>query len=150
MEVCLRRKQQHRAVRDIRARLDRRIGHGASLCFPSCLHLGQEGYTEPRDIDRRAVVPVSIVGTVRTHQPAPPFHGIGSMVYARRAIGVGGLAAAGAGVRGATGLFRAEAYAQEVAFVPQDVPDLCADGRVVAPVAPLAAHAFAPPGGFEG
>src|SRR5260221_14355942 len=124
MEVCLRRKQQHRAACDIRARLDRRIGHGASLCFPSRLHLGKEGYTEPRDIDRRAVVPVSIVGTVRTHQPAPPFHGIGSMVYARGAIGVGGLATTWGGVRGATGLFREEADGQEVAFVSQDVPDI--------------------------
>src|SRR6266849_11044461 len=36
-----------------------------------------------------------------------------------------------------------------MAFVSQNVPDVCSDRRVVAPVAPLAANAFAPPGGFE-
>src|SRR6266516_2227215 len=37
-----------------------------------------------------------------------------------------------------------------MAFVSQDVPDLCTDRRVVAPIAPLAARAFASSGGFEG
>src|SRR6266567_2495202 len=36
-----------------------------------------------------------------------------------------------------------------MAFVSQDVPDLCTDRRVVAPIAPLAARAFASSGGFE-
>src|SRR6266851_8910254 len=36
-----------------------------------------------------------------------------------------------------------------MAFVAHNVPDVCSDGGGVAPVAPLAANAFAPPGGFE-
>ncbi len=36
-----------------------------------------------------------------------------------------------------------------MAFVSENVPDVCADRRSVAPVAPLAAHPFTSPGGFE-
>jgi len=36
-----------------------------------------------------------------------------------------------------------------MAFVAQNVPDVCTDRRVVAPVAPLAAHALASSGGFK-
>src|SRR5690349_3993932 len=37
-----------------------------------------------------------------------------------------------------------------MAFVSQDVPDICADCGGVAPVAPLAARTFASSRGFEG
>ena len=54
--------------------------------------MGKKGYPEPCDIDGRAVVSVSIVGTMGTDEPATPLHRIGSMGEARRTIGVCGLA----------------------------------------------------------
>src|SRR5260370_18621907 len=65
------------------------------------------------------------------------------------AIGMGLLPTPGTGMGGPTRLFRAEAHAEEMAFVSQNVQDVSTYSCVVAPVAPLAAHPFAPPGGFE-
>src|SRR6266849_7438342 len=150
MKVCLRRKQQHRARWHIANGLDRHIGHGASVCFASCLHLSQECHPESGDVDGCTVVSVGIVGTVSTHQPAAALHGVLSMMDTGSAVGVSGLPTARAGMAGATGLFRAETDTREMAFVAQNMPDLGADRGVIAPLAPLAPNATASPGGFQG
>ena len=52
MEVCLRRKQQHRAVRDIRARLDRlNLGHGGGSSLVGCLNVREIGDAQPRNVE---------------------------------------------------------------------------------------------------
>src|SRR5260221_2771677 len=150
MKVCLRRKQQHRARRHIADGLDRRlIGHGASLCFASRLHLDQEGDAEPCDIDGCAVISVAIKGTMGTDQPATPFHRISSMGQTRRAICLCRFPTAGAGMRSATRLFRAEADACQMALVAQDMPNLRTDLRVVVPITPLPPHPNASPPRLE-
>src|SRR5260370_216523 len=149
MKVCLRRKQQHRARRHIADGLDRRLGNVASLGFASRLHLDQEGDAEPCDIDGCAVISVAIKGTMGTDQPATPFHRISSMEQTRRAIRLCGFPTAGAGMRSATRLFRAEADAYQMALVAQDMPNLRTDRRVVAPIPPLPPHPTASPHRLE-
>src|SRR5260370_16889705 len=90
MEVCVRRKQRNRAVRDIRVRLDRdNLSHGEGLSYACALHRRQKGDAEPGDVEGRAVVAVPIEATVWAPEPASPLHRIGSMGWETGAVGPG-------------------------------------------------------------
>src|ERR1700686_1680469 len=71
------------------------------------------------------------------------------MVRASRAVGVGRLCTARAGMAGSSWTLGAEAHACQMAFVSQNVPDLRPNGSVVSPIPPLSTDAATPPGGFE-
>src|SRR5260370_27835656 len=101
-------------------------------------HVGEEGGTQPRNVQGGRIIAVGLIAAVGVGaaEPAPPLHCF--LALSGGAIGLGGLAAARAGGGGAPGALRTEAQAKQVALVPKQPPDFPPDGPVISGISPAA------------
>ncbi len=111
---------------------------------------GQKGHAQAGNIERGGVIPRAIPATGRAMQPRTPIDGFFPVVERRGAIGVGGFATVGAGVRGAARLNLACPDPKEMTLVLEHAPQLASHRRVVPPVPPPSSHPSTTPFGFEG
>ncbi len=142
-------QQQHRAFGHIGRRLDGRIRHGKGMCLGGCLNMSKIRGSEPCDVDGSRVISIGRVRTVFTKEPTTPLDGFRTMFHARRAVRVGRLCAAGAGMRRSSWPLGTKADACQVAFVPKNAPNLTSNRGVIPPVSPAPTHSSPSPRRLE-
>ena len=89
-------QQQHRACTGIRHRLDPWVSDRARACLAQQFHLDEIGDAQSRNVERGAVVPISVKAAHLTVEPTPPVDRLVSL--SGGAIRFGGFPARGTGV----------------------------------------------------
>src|SRR6266571_1223241 len=87
-----------------------------------CLGVGDQGGSQPRNVQSSRVISCPVPATMLTPEPCPPVRFFGAVV--RRAISIGEFAASWARMGGVSGLLPFEPHPCQVAFVAKHLPQL--------------------------
>src|SRR5579884_3550364 len=143
-----RRQQQRRACARIGHRLNPKVRNGARTRLARVFHLDEIRDAQTGNIQRGAVIAISVETAYLTPHPASPLHSFTALIGS--AIGLRGLPTMRAGMRGASWWTRLEAQTHQMAFVTQESPNFPTNGRIVAVVAPAPTHSSSSARGFQG